>query len=270
MKRYVTILTLLSSFCVFAAVSHASVTATGRRTIHQSLEGHTATDLHFTTYQADRNTAWIEDWEITVSEPFTGSSMVPDDWPFNDSRTHSVTVDLTGMSVPYCTDVDLTVDFTLNEYNSVKFTDMYWTYDDHDPVEILTAAVGWGFNTTPGSSAGGWVISKYTIRDMAGNIRAVDMVGHENATTDNPSLMDMFISNGLPEDPGTESIKITDWGVVELDYLPDWSTINTWTNWDYFVPEVIIAPGTQTTIPEPTTFALLAIGGLSSIIRKRR
>lgn len=244
--------------------SSATVIATGQRTIFQPLEGYTASDLHFTAYQADRETAWIESYTIDLNVPYTTTSITPSSWPFSDGHTHSITADLSGMSVAYESSVDIEVSFDLNEYNSVKFANMYWTYPDHDPVPIIGADIGWGFNTTPGTSSGGWVIAKYTIRDLSGNIIGIDLVGHQNSTGDNPSLDSMFISNGTPDNPGSTTVRITDWGVAQVDTLPTWDEIDTWSDWDIFVDSIDLDPGGTTNIPEPSAMSLAA--GMTALI----
>ena len=227
--------------------SGGGVQATGRRTITQPLEGHTAHGFHFKTYQADRDTAWILDWNIDISESYGDVTMESDDWPFDDGKNHSVTVDYTGMSVPYNTQMNIDVTFCLNEYNTVKFADMYWTYS-HDPVPALPADIGWSLAPQPGSSAGGWVVGKYTVKDLAGNVVAIDMIGHEYTENELPSVENFTVSNGTPDDPGTESVIITDLGVVAMDHLPSWEEVESYQpdDWDVYITTDMVLPPDST------------------------
>jgi hypothetical protein len=226
------------------------VISTGQRTIIQPLSI-PATDLHFIVYQADRSDAWILDWAIKLNIPFTKISAVTGQWPFNDGGDHSVIVDIEGINVPGGTAVDIIATLNLNTYNTVKFADIKWTYASHDPVDAIPADIGWAVATNPGSSQGGWLISKYTVMDLNGKSVAVDLVGHQFLATNTlPAFSDLSITNGTPSNPGSTPVKITDWGVAIVPTLPSWNEINNWQNWDqYSNTPVMVGPGQTVQFP---------------------
>ena len=228
------------------------VISTGRRTITNPLPN-TATDLHFIVYQADRSDAWILGWGIELSTPFTSIHGTPSSWPFDDGRIHSVAIDIEGINVPGGAAIDIIATLNLNTYNTVKFADIKWTYADHDPVSV-TPDIGWAVATNPGSSQGGWLISKYTVVDLSGKPVAVDLVGHQFLKTNaSPALSDLSVSNGTPTNPGTSPVKIIDWGVAIVPTLPSWEQINNWTSWNGYIGTPInLNPGQTVHFPAPT------------------
>ncbi len=230
------------------------VISTGRRTITQPLSI-PATDLHFIVYQADRSDAWIQGWGIELSTPFTSIHATPSSWPFSDGRIHSVAIDIEGINVPGGSTVDIIATLNLNTYNTVKFADIKWTYAKNDPVSAMPADIGWAVATNPGSSQGGWLISKYTVVDLNGKPVAVDLVGHQFLPTNvSPALSDLSITNGTPSNPGNTAVKITGWGVAVVSALPSWEEINNWHRWDKYIDTPIyLYPGQTFHFPSTAT-----------------
>jgi hypothetical protein len=227
------------------------VISTGQRTITQPLSI-PATDLHFIVYQADRSDAWILGWGIELSTPFTSIHVTPSQWPFTYG-IHSLIIDIEGINVPYGTAVDIIATLNLNTYNTVKFADIKWTYANHAPVSAMPADIGWAVATNPGSSQGGWLISKYTVMDLNGKPVAVDLVGHQFLATNTlPAFSDLSITNGTPSNPGSSPVKITGWGVAVVPTLPSWDEINNW-QWDvYYNTPIYLYPGQIIHFPTPT------------------
>jgi hypothetical protein len=259
MKRLISGLIVAACFLASASESFA-VKATGQRRIKQPLVGHNANDLHFITYQADVNTAWIEGWTIDISEPFTNKTEVPDDWPFTDGKWHSVEVDVTGMNVAPDTWVNIDVEFDLNEYNSVKFNDIYWTYSTHAPVDALSGVnIGWGLQPNPGSSLGGYVIGKYDIYDTSGNLLGVDLIGHEYTTSELTSFGNLLVYNASSS---TQTAIISGGAFAHVDYLPTFDEIYNRTSWDIIQSQdLVLNPGESgAPVPEPNTIILLGVG----------
>jgi hypothetical protein len=102
----------------------------GSYSIHQSREEDHANDLHYR--------AWTDvdilsyktriDWTDEVSPTITEA---------NPRRSITVDWDLSEHPVPYCTDVIITTEFVLAEYNSINYNDVRFSYPDRfDPTII--------------------------------------------------------------------------------------------------------------------------------------
>lgn len=100
--------------------------ARGTRKIHQTMDT-PATDLHFTAYQKEPN-IFIQTYRQTIDQPYGSVSVTESDHGMGDGEIHAITVDYTGMNVPYCTWVTIDVEFVLNDWNTVRFEDVYFTY----------------------------------------------------------------------------------------------------------------------------------------------
>lgn len=254
---FITIITLLAVFSTFTGVSisgastdEEGIIATGRHRIKQPLQGYTATDLHFTVYQKEPNITILK-WGINIGVPFTKMHAVPDDWPQSDGKVHSVSIDIEGIAVPYGTEADITAILRLSSDNTVRFANIKWTYANHEPVDV-SPDMGWAVATIPGASSGGWLISKYNVRDLNGNQLATDLVGHQYLPSNAfPTAQDMSITNGAPGNPGKTPVLISDWGVANVPVLPPWEEIDNWQNWDKFISgPIVLNPGATVRFPD--------------------
>lgn len=240
-----------------------SVSAKGRHTITQP-SVNPATDLHFVVYQADRDDVYIIDWEILLNVPFTITNSVEDDWPFDDGQIHSVTVDIDfGRPIVKGEQVHIEATLYLNEWNTVKFANIYWTYNNSGQIDATPADTGWTIPTAPGDSEGGWTIAKFITQDLIGNTVGVDLVGHQYLQSHTrPNLTDMLITNGTPDNSGDTEIQIIGWSIENLigvvDF-PGWDYIDNYTAWELVRNDPIdIPPGYSADpdgnlYPNPTT-----------------
>jgi|GEM_PF-3164453 len=105
---------------------YASVTASAAVKIHNNTQRE-ATDLHFTVYQKE-GWVWIEDWTIT-QDGFPDQNETPWDHGKGDGKTHAIDVECSGAVIPHCTWVTITAKFTLNKWNTVRFENFRWTFE---------------------------------------------------------------------------------------------------------------------------------------------
>jgi len=155
----------------------------GSYRIHQNYEKYAATDLHYTvgtdTYICSYRTAI--DWPrpINPSPPFIEEQQYP-------PQSLVVDWDLSEDSVPFCEWVTITTEFVLSSWNSIRYTNVYWTY----PATGTSALPGfeWSISTPqlidPNSLVanvtGGYVIGSFDIVEIRapdGEIQSPRLVG---------------------------------------------------------------------------------------------
>ncbi len=118
------------------------VIAMGQKTIHQDDLDMIYNDLHFTAYQKE---PWIYilSYEVMIDQNFGNVTVVPWDHGEGDGKIHAITVDYTGMYIPYCTEITITVKFILSEWNTVRFEDVWFTNYGYPAPEKAEPNIGW-------------------------------------------------------------------------------------------------------------------------------
>jgi len=105
-----------------------------------------ANDLHFKIWQKEDDVE-VLDWDVKLLDGTTGNvtstrGSQPDKWsnrvdklhwrsnPDEDNGSHAIDVDITGLTIPYCSYIELQFDWDLTEYNTKRLWDTTWTKTD--------------------------------------------------------------------------------------------------------------------------------------------
>jgi hypothetical protein len=282
------------------------VIARGQRTIHQNNEEQDATDLHFTAYQKED---WVEilSYHVGISEPHT-KTITTDDYPQTDGKVHSIHVEADFVNpIPYCTDVTIDVEFYLNEWNTVRFEDVHWTYGFGKTAIKAAPDIGfsmWGIprdiriddsnengafgndNVPSGTydasdPDNGFVVIAYDMYDVHDVHDVHDVSGKRKLVSDrfvhefkNDVLFDThFLEMELGQDEPAVLLRNFRWGYSQ-GYFVDGDELAAFDNWVGTLGNIglVLRPGESFTValrvPEPVSMSLLLLGG-PLLLRRR-
>jgi len=266
------------------------VIARGQRTIHQNNDEQDATDLHFTAYQKED---WVEilSYNVDISEPHT-KTITEDDYPQTDGKVHSIHVDADFVNpIPYCTDVTIDVEFYLNEWNTVRFEDVEWTYGFGQTTIKAAPDIGftmWGILRDPknggtvfGNDApsgtydasdpdDGFIVIAYDMFDASGQQKLVsDTFVHEFG---NDVLFNKhFLELELGQEESSVLLRNLRWGYSQ-GYFVDGDELAAFDGWLGTMDDMLLIPGRPQMlfVPEPVSLGLLLLGGPLLLRRRRR
>ena len=273
------------------------VIARGQRTIHQNNDEMDATDLHFTAYQKED---WVEilSYNVDISEPHT-KTITEDDYPQADGKVHSIHVEADfDTPIPYCTDVTIDVEFYLNEWNTVRFEDVHWTYGFGQVAIKAAPDIGFvmkgirviGKNGADGDDGGyandipsgtydasdpdsGFIVVAYDMYDETGKQKLVsDTFVHEFM---NDVLFETHILElALGEEESPVLLRKLRWGYSQ-GYFVDGKELAAFDDWfGIMMTDIVLRPGqpfvATLDVPEPVSLSLLLLGVPLMLKRRRR
>jgi hypothetical protein len=152
------------------------VARSGLKAMNRS--GTTATNFEFTAWQKE---PWIYvlDHFARLDVPATGPAVTESDWPQGDGSVHSIDVEFTDMSVPDGEWIKAECEFILNEWNTVRWKDARFTYDQ---IPALGAVPdhGWTVDSTKkGFGRGGYVVGAFELWNSTGGFLVEERILHE-------------------------------------------------------------------------------------------